>query len=149
MSSIPVRSHKELLRRFDGSEGVVKRFETVESSLSSFGFLSVETTGTCAQLTWTRLGNDVRYLVFSQDIYGIHFTKRNRFQLLGLEPGKTYHVFVLALNLGLEYIAFTAFETRPPESLRRVALPPPGFAFDRRHRNQEPALADQARLGSR
>jgi len=50
-------------------------------------------------------------LVFAQEIYGVYFTERSRFELVGLEPRKTYHVFVLAEGRGPEWIAFTSFET--------------------------------------
>lgn len=102
---------QEVLRRFDGSKDPFAAGGSIESPLSSFSFQSVKTTGTSAQLTWTPAGSDARYLVFSQETYGFYFTKENRFQLVDLEPGKTYHVFVLATKLGPEYIAFTAFET--------------------------------------
>jgi hypothetical protein len=102
---------RELLRRFDGSKDIFARVGSIESSLSPFSFQSVKTAGTSAQLTWTPVGSDARYLVFSQETYGVYFTKENRFQFVDLEPGKTYHVFVLAVKLGPEYIAFTAFET--------------------------------------
>jgi hypothetical protein len=76
-----------------------------------FGFLGVKTTQTSAQLTWTSAGRSARYLVFSQETYGVYFTKRNRFELVGLEPRKTYNVFVLAEKRGPEWIAFTSFKT--------------------------------------
>lgn len=111
VSSKSALNQQELLRRFDGDASLCKSVGTVELSLSPFRFLSVKTTETSAQLTWTPVGSGARYLIFSQDIYGFFFTKKNRFQLVGLEPGKTYNVFAVAINLGPEYIAFTAFET--------------------------------------
>ena len=111
MSSRSAPRPRELLRRFDGSKDIFARVGSIESSLSPFSFQSVKTAGTSAQLTWTPVGSNARYLVFSQETYGIYFTKENRFQFVDLEPGKTYHVFVLAVKLGPEYIAFTAFET--------------------------------------
>jgi hypothetical protein len=102
---------QELLRRFDRSKDIFAGVGSIKPSLSSFSFQSVKTAGTSAQLTWTPVDSDARYLVFSQETYGVYFTKENRFQFVDLEPGKTYHVFVLAINLGPEYIAFTAFET--------------------------------------
>jgi hypothetical protein len=104
---------QEVLRRLDGRGGLFKRIGTVEPAQANFSFLSVKTTGTAAWLTWTRVGGHARYLVFSQDIYGVYFTKKNQFRLAGLEPGKTYHVFVIATKLGPEFIAFTEFETSP------------------------------------
>ena len=111
MSTRSAPRPQEFLRRFDGSKDLLSRVGSVESSLSPFSFQSVKTAGTSVQLTWSPVGSDARYLVFSQEIYGVYFTKENRFQFVDLEPGKTYHVFVLAIELGPEYIAFTAFET--------------------------------------
>ena len=85
---------------------------TVETLPSGFSFLTVQTTGTSAQLTWTAVGSATRYLVFAQELYGVYYTAKNRFQFIGLEPGKKYSVFVLAVELGPRYIAFTEFETR-------------------------------------
>jgi hypothetical protein len=110
---------QKVLDRLDGSRGLFRRIGTVEPAPANFSFLSVKTTGTSAWLTWTRVGGDARYLVFSQDVYGVYFTKKNQFRLAGLEPGKTYHVFVIATKLGLKFIAFTEFETSPQVSLRR------------------------------
>jgi hypothetical protein len=76
-----------------------------------FTFLGVKTTRTSAQLTWTPTGSGARYLFFSQEIYGVYFTKTNRFEFLGLEPRKIYNVFVLAEKRGLKWIAFTSFKT--------------------------------------
>ena len=110
MSTRSAPRPQEFLRRFDGSKDLLSRVGSVESSLSPFSFQSVKTAGTSAQLTWTPVGSDARYLVFSQETYGVYFTNENRFQFVDLEPGNTYHVFVLAVKLGPEYIAFTAFE---------------------------------------
>ena len=110
MSSRSAPRAQDFLRRFDGSGDLLNRVGSVESALPSFSFQSVKTAGTSAQLTWTSVGSDARYLVFSQEIYGVYFTKENRFQLVDLEPGRTYHVFVVAVELGPEYIAFTEFE---------------------------------------
>lgn len=104
---------QKVLHPLDGSRGLFRRIGTVEPSPANFSFLSVKTTGSSAWLTWTRVGSDTRYLVFSQDIYGVYFTKKNQFRLAGLEPGKTYHVFVIATKLGPKFIAFTEFETSP------------------------------------
>ena len=111
MSARSAPHPQEFLRRFDGSKDIFARVESVKSLLSPLSFQSVKTAGTSAQLTWTPVGSDARYLVFSQEMYGVYFTKESRFQFVDLEPGKTYHVFVLAIKLGPEYIAFTAFET--------------------------------------
>jgi len=111
VSSKSAARSQEFLRRFDGSKDLLTTVGSIESSLSPLSFQSVKTAGTSAQLTWNPVGSDARYLVFSQETYGVYFTKENRFQFVDLEPGKTYHVFVLAINLGPEYIAFTAFET--------------------------------------
>jgi hypothetical protein len=111
VSSRSAPRSQEIVHRFDGGKDLLDRVGSIESSLSSFSFQSVKTTGTSAQLTWTPVGSDAGYLVFSQETYGVYFTKENRFQLVDLEPGKAYHVFVLAVKLGPEYIAFTAFET--------------------------------------
>jgi hypothetical protein len=85
--------------------------ESAQACLPGFTFLSVKTTRTTAQLTWTRADSKTRYLVFAQEIYGVYFTKEDRFELVGLEPRKTYNVFVLAERRGPEWIAFTSFET--------------------------------------
>jgi hypothetical protein len=79
--------------------------------LPDFTFLSVKTTRTSAQLTWTRAGSGARYLVFAQEIYGVYVTKNDRFELVGLEPRTIYNVFVLAEKRGPKWIAFTSFET--------------------------------------
>lgn len=92
----------------------VRAFPVVEAGqrhFTGFRFLSVKTTRTSAQLAWTWAGNGTRYLVFAQESYGVYFTERSRFELVGLEPRKTYHVFVLAEGRGPEWIAFTSFET--------------------------------------
>lgn len=78
---------------------------------TGFNFLSVEPTRVSVHLTWTALGDGARYMVFSQEIYGVYFTKRKTFKFAGLEPGKTYHVFVLAVEQGPQCIAFAEFET--------------------------------------
>lgn len=85
--------------------------EAGQSHFTGFRFLSVKTTRTSVQLAWTWAGSGTRYLVFAQEIYGVYFTERSRFELVGLEPRKTYHVFVLAEGRGPEWIAFTSFET--------------------------------------
>jgi hypothetical protein len=98
----------------NGVNGNTQTFPIAESAPAyhpRFTFLSVETTRTSAQLTWSRAGSETRYLVFAQEIYGVHFTKEDRFELEGLEPRKTYNVFVLAEKRGPEWIAFTSFET--------------------------------------
>jgi hypothetical protein len=74
-------------------------------------FECVKTTRTSAQLTWTPVDSGTRYLVFSQEIYGVYFTNKNRFEFVGLQPGTTYNVFVLVEKRGPEWIAFTSFET--------------------------------------
>jgi hypothetical protein len=107
---------QKVLHRPDASGRFFRRLGIVEPSPANFSFLGVKTTGSSAWLTWTRVGSDTRYLVFSQDMYGVYFTKKNQFRLAGLEPGKTYHVFVIAMKLGPEFIAFTEFETSPPIS---------------------------------
>jgi hypothetical protein len=76
-----------------------------------FSFLKVKTAETSVELTWTPVGVDTGYLVFSQEVYGVYFTKKNSFRFVGLEPGRTYNVFVLAVGQGPQCIAFTAFET--------------------------------------
>jgi hypothetical protein len=85
--------------------------ESAPSYLPDFTFLSVKTTRTSAQLTWTRVGSGTRYLVFAQEIYGVYVTKKDRFDFAGLEPRTTYNVFVLAERRGPKWIAFTSFET--------------------------------------
>lgn len=85
--------------------------ESASAYLPDFTFLSVETTRTSAQLTWTRVGSGTRYLVFAQEIYGVYVTKKDRFEFVGLEPRTTYNVFVLAERRGPKWIAFTSFET--------------------------------------
>jgi hypothetical protein len=98
----------------NGVNGNTQTFPIAESApayLPRFTFLSVETTRTSAQLTWTRAGSGTRYLVFAQEIYGVYFTEKDRFELVGLEPRRTYNVFVLAERRGPEWIAFTSFET--------------------------------------
>ena len=124
MSSKSALNQQKLLRRVDGDGDICKRLRTVELFLPPFRFLSVKVTETSAQLTWTHVGSRTRYLIFSQDSYGVFFTKKNRFQFVGLEPGKTYNVFAVAINLGPEYIAFTAFETnRKTPQVGRARLP--------------------------
>jgi hypothetical protein len=83
----------------------------VENRSTGFSFLSVEPTRVSVHLTWTSLEEGARYMVFSQEVYGVYFTKRKTFKFVGLEPGKTYHVFVLAVEQGPQSIAFTEFET--------------------------------------
>ena len=95
----------------NGNTQIFPIAETGPAYLPRFTFLRVETTRTSAQLTWTRAGSGARYLVFAQEIYGVYFTKEDRFELEGLEPRKTYNVFVLAERRGPEWIAFTSFET--------------------------------------
>jgi hypothetical protein len=95
-----------------GNRNIGKSPRTVETPPSGFSFLNVKTTGTSAQLTWTAVGSGTRYLVFSQELYGAYYTAKTRFQFIDLEPGKKYSVFVLAVELGPRYIAFTEFETR-------------------------------------
>ncbi|MBV8215965.1 MAG: hypothetical protein JOZ08_22340 [Verrucomicrobia bacterium] len=84
---------------------------TVERVSKGFGFLSVEPTRASVRLTWTAHRNETRYMLFSQEIYGVYFTKKRTFQFVGLEPGKTYNVFVLAVEQGPQYIASAAFQT--------------------------------------
>ena len=50
-------------------------------------------------------------MLFSQEVYGVYFTRRKTFKFVGLEPGKTYNVFVLAVEQGPQYIASAAFQT--------------------------------------
>jgi hypothetical protein len=85
--------------------------ESAPAYLPDFTFLTVETTRTSAQLTWTRAGGGTRYLVFAQEVYGVYVTKKDRFEFVGLEPRTTYNVFVLAERRGPKWIAFTSFET--------------------------------------
>jgi hypothetical protein len=97
-----------------GVDGNTQTFPIAESAQAyhpRFSFLSVKTTRTSAQLTWSRAGSETRYLVFAQEIYGVYSTREDRFELEGLEPRKTYNVFVLAERRGPEWIAFTSFET--------------------------------------
>ena len=77
-----------------------------------FTFLSVTTARTSAQLTWTPIDSGTRYLVFAQEIYGVYFTEKSSFNLVGLQPNTTYNVFVVAEKRGPEWIAFTSFETK-------------------------------------
>ena len=84
---------------------------TIERASKGFGFLTVEPTRASVRVTWTALGSETRYMLFSQEIYGIYFTRRKTFRFVGLEPGKTYNVFVLALEHGPQYIASVAFQT--------------------------------------
>ena len=98
----------------NGVNGNTRTFTITESApayLPDFTFLSVKTTRTSAQLTWTRAGSGARYLVFAQEIYGVYVTKKDRLELLGLEPRTIYNVFVLAEKRGPKWIAFTSFET--------------------------------------
>jgi hypothetical protein len=83
----------------------------IERVSKGFGFLSVEPTRSSVRLTWTALGSETRYMLFSQEIYGVYFTKRKTFKFVGLEPGTTYNVFVLAVEQGPQYIASAAFQT--------------------------------------
>jgi len=85
--------------------------ENAAAYLPNFTFLSVKTTQTSAQLTWTRAGSGVRYLVFAQEIYGVYVTKKDQLELVGLEPSTIYNVFVLAEKRGPKWIAFTSFKT--------------------------------------
>jgi hypothetical protein len=73
---------------------------TVERVSKGFGFLSVEPTRSSVRLTWTALGNETRYMLFSQEIYGVYFTKRKTFKFVGLEPGTTYNVFCVSRRTG-------------------------------------------------
>jgi hypothetical protein len=84
---------------------------TLAEGSTRLNFLSVEPSRVSVDLTWTALGHGARYMVFSQEIYGVYFTKRKTFKFVGLEPGKTYHVFVLAVEQGPQCIAFAEFET--------------------------------------
>ena len=84
---------------------------TLEKGSTGFNFLGVEPTRVSVHLTWTPLGEGARYMVFSQEVYGVYFTKRKTFKFVGLEPGKTYHVFVLVVEQGPQCIAFAEFET--------------------------------------
>ena len=104
-------SHQELLRGVNGNRDVLSNPPGVESSALHFRFLKVKTMETSVQLTWTPVRGDAGYMVFSQDVYGVYFTKKNSFRFVGLEPGRTYNVFVLAVGQGPQCIAFTAFET--------------------------------------
>jgi len=84
---------------------------TIERASQGFGFVSVEPTQASVRLTWTALRDETRYMLFSQEMYGVYFTKRKTFEFAGLEPGKTYNVFVLAVEQGPQYIASVAFQT--------------------------------------
>ena len=84
---------------------------TIERASQGFGFLSVEPTQASVRLTWTALRDETRYMLFSQEVYGVYFTRRKTFKFVGLEPGKTYNVFVLAVEQGPQYIASAAFQT--------------------------------------
>jgi hypothetical protein len=98
----------------NGVNGSILTSQIAESAsvyLPDFAFLSVKTTRTSAQLTWTRVGTGTRYLVFAQEVYGVYFTQKDRFEFVGLEPRTTYNVFVLAERRGPKWIAFTSFET--------------------------------------
>lgn len=99
------------MNRVNGKTQSFPMADTGQAYLSRFAFLTVKATRTSAQLTWSRAGSETRYLVFAQEIYGVYFTKDDRFELEGLEPRKTYNVFVLAEKRGPEWIAFTSFET--------------------------------------
>ena len=60
----------------------------LEKVSQGFGFLSVEPTQVSVRLTWTAIGDETRYMIFSQEIYGVYFTKRKSFKLVcptGLE----------------------------------------------------------------
>lgn len=83
----------------------------VDAGATGFNFLSVEPTRVSVHLVWTALGDGARYMVFSQEVYGVYFTKRKTFKLVGLQPGTIYHVFVLAVEQGPQCIAFAEFET--------------------------------------
>jgi hypothetical protein len=84
---------------------------TRENVVTGFSFLRVEPTRVSVHLTWTGPRDGARYMVFSQEVYGVYFTKRKTFKFVGLEPGTTYHVFVLAVEQGTKFIAFAEFET--------------------------------------
>ena len=84
---------------------------TLERGSTAFNFLSVEPTRVSVHLTWPPLGERARYMVFSQEVYGVYFTKRKTFKFVGLQPGTIYHVFVLAVEQGPQCIAFAEFET--------------------------------------
>jgi hypothetical protein len=95
----------------NGNAGVFPIAKNTEALSPGLTFQGVKTTPTSAQLTWTPVDSGIRYLVFSQEIYGVHFTKKNRFEFVGLQPGTTYNVFVLIEKRGPKWIAFTSFET--------------------------------------
>lgn len=104
-------SRQELLHGVNENRDVLSNPAGVGPCPRNFSFLKVKTAKTSVQLTWTPVQVDTGYLVFSQEVYGVHFTKRNSFRFVGLEPGRTYNVFVLAVGQGPQCIAFTAFET--------------------------------------
>jgi hypothetical protein len=95
----------------NGSAGIFPSAKSARAYSPGFTFQRVKTTRTSAQLTWTPVDRGTRYLVFSQEIYGVYFTRKNRFKFVGLQPGTTYNVFVLVEKRGPEWIAFTSFET--------------------------------------
>jgi hypothetical protein len=98
----------------NGVNGNARTFPVAEGApeyCTGFTFLTVKATRTSAKLTWTRAGSETRYLIFAQEVYGVHFTKKERFELVGLQPNTTYHVFVLVERRGPEWIAFISFET--------------------------------------
>lgn len=95
----------------NGNVGIFPIAKNAGAYSPGFTFQGVKTTRTSAQLTWTPVDSGIRYLVFSQEIYGVYFTKKNRFEFVGLQPGTTYNVFVLVENRGPKWIAFTSFET--------------------------------------
>ena len=95
----------------NGSAGIFPIAKNAGAYSPGFTFQGVKTTRTSAQLTWTPVDSGIRYLVFSQETYGVYSTKKNRFELVGLQPGTTYNVFVLVEKRGPKWIAFTSFET--------------------------------------
>jgi DNA-binding HxlR family transcriptional regulator len=107
---LPVREELSM-SGFTGNPRALPVAGQAEAYPLTFDFLGVKTTRTSAQLTWTPAGSDARYLVFSQEIYGVYFTKKNRFEFVGLQPRKTYNVFVLVEKRGPKWIAFTSFKT--------------------------------------
>ena len=101
----------ETMNGDNGSTGIFPIVNNAGAYSLGFSLQCVKTTRTSAQLTWTPVDIGIRYLVFSQEIYGVYFTRKNRFKFVGLQPGTTYNVFVLVEKRGPKWIAFTSFET--------------------------------------
>jgi hypothetical protein len=111
LSILSICCRIETMNGDNGNDVIYPIAKSARARSPGVTFQRVKTTRTSAQLTWTPVDNGTRYLVFSQEIYGVYSTRKNRFKFVGLQPGKTYNVFVLVEKRGPEWIAFTSFET--------------------------------------